>query len=127
MKVAAFYRFLDLEDPESFARELNEECREAGLLGTILVAHEGLNGTVAGTRRDIERVLLFIESRLDLDTGLAPRWTDAGEAPFRRMRVKVKKEIVTLGRPDIEPHRKTGRHVTATEWNAPCSTIRTCS
>lgn len=118
MRVAAFYRFLDLEDPPSFARELSGECREAGLLGTILVAHEGLNGTVAGAEGDIERVLRFVESRLGLDTRLEPRWTDAAEAPFRRMRVKVKKEIVTLGRPDIKPHRKTGRHVSAAEWNA---------
>ncbi len=118
MRVAAFYRFLDLGDPESFARELLNECREAGLLGTILVAHEGLNGTVAGAGQDIERVLRFIGSELGLDTALEPRWTDAAEAPFRRMRVKVKKEIVALGRPDIEPHRKTGRHVSAAEWNA---------
>lgn len=118
MRVAAFYRFLDLGDPPSFARELEKECHEAGLLGTILVAREGLNGTVAGTRRDIGHVLRFIESQLGLDTPLEPRWTDAAEAPFRRMRVKVKKEIVTLGRPDIKPQRKTGRHVTAAEWNA---------
>ena len=117
MRVAAFYRFLDLEHPQSFAGELLSQCREAGLLGTILVAHEGVNGTVAGDERGIECVLQFIASRLGLETALEPRWTDAEQAPFRRMRVKVKKEIVTLGRPDIKPHRRTGQHVSAAEWN----------
>ncbi len=118
MNVAAFYRFLDLDDPRSFADALLEKCREAELLGTVLVADEGVNGTLAGTRQDIESVLRYIELRLGLDAPLEPRWSEAAEAPFRRMRVKVKNEIVTLGRPDIKPHRKTGRHVTAAQWNA---------
>ena len=118
MRVAAFYRFLDLEDPPFFARARDGECRAAGLFGTVLVAHEGINATVAGDECDIERVLRFVEWQLGLETRLEPRWTDAAEAPFRRMRVKVKREIVTLGRPDIKPHRRTGRHVAAAEWNA---------
>lgn len=117
MRVAAFYRFLDLEDPPSFARALDGECRAAGLFGTVLVAHEGINATVAGDECDIERVLRFVEWQLGFETRLEPRWTGAAEAPFRRMRVKVKREIVTLGRPDIKPHRRTGRHVAAAEWN----------
>lgn len=118
MRVAAFYRFLDLEDPLSFARALDGECRAARLLGTVLVAHEGINATVAGDECDIERVLRFVEWRLGLETRLEPRWTDAAEAPFRRLRIKVKREIVALGRPDIKPHRRTGQHVAAAEWNA---------
>ena len=118
MKVAAFYRFLDLDSPESFRDELLTRCKEKGLLGTILVAGEGINGTLAGSEAAIRDILEFIAASLDLDTPIDARWSDAGEAPFRRMRVKVKREIVTLGRPDILPHRKTGQHVPPAEWNA---------
>ena len=118
MKVAAFYRFLDLAEPEVFRDELLARCREASLLGTVLVATEGINGTLAGSEEAIREVFTFIEGTLGLDEPIDARWTDAGEAPFRRMRVKVKKEIVTLGRPDILPHRKTGKHVPPEEWNA---------
>ncbi len=118
MKVAAFYRFLDIEDPDTFRGELLARCRDAGLLGTVLVASEGINGTLAGTEAAIAGVLDFIAAALALETPIDARWTDASEAPFRRMRVKVKQEIVTLGRPDILPHYKTGRHVPPAEWNA---------
>ena len=118
MKVAAFYRFLDLDDPETFRDRLLARCQEAGLLGTILVAGEGVNGTLAGSEEAIVAVFDFIAASLSLESPIDARWSDAGEAPFRRMRVKVKREIVTLGRPDILPQRGTGQHVPATEWNA---------
>jgi UPF0176 protein len=118
MKVAAFYRFLDLDDPETFRDRLLARCQEAGLLGTILVAGEGVNGTLAGSEEAIVAVLDFIAASLSLESPIDARWSDAGEAPFRRMRVKVKREIVTLGRPDILPQHGTGQHVPAAEWNA---------
>lgn len=117
MKVAAFYRFLDLDDPGAFRDALAAECERQRLLGTILVASEGFNGTLAGTEKGIRRVFEFIEQRLGLGESIDARWTEAAEAPFRRMRVKVKKEIVTLGRPDILPHRGTGTYVSPKQWN----------
>lgn len=118
MKVASFYRFLDLADVRSFRDDLQALCEDQGLLGTVLVAGEGFNGTIAGAAASIRTVLQWIEERLDLDRPIEARWTDATEAPFRRMRVRVKKEIVTLGRPDIRPHRGTGTYVPPEEWNA---------
>ena len=118
MKVAAFYRFLDLDDPEAFRDALQSLCEEQQLLGTILVATEGINGTIAGSERAIKTVFEWLEQELGLTKPIEARWTEAGGAPFRRMRVRVKKEIVTLGRPDILPHRKTGQHVSPGEWNA---------
>jgi UPF0176 protein len=118
MKVVSFYRFLDLHDTESFRSDLQSLCDEQGLLGTILVAGEGVNGTLAGEQLAIETVFAWIERRLKLGEPLDGRWTDAGEAPFLRMRVRCKKEIVTLGRPDILPHEKTGIHVDPENWNA---------
>ncbi len=117
MKVVSFYRFLDLADPDVFREELQALCDEEGLLGTVLVAHEGYNGTLAGPEKSVGDVLAWIEQRLSPDTGIDGRWTDADNAPFRRMRVRVKKEIVTLGRPDILPHEKSGIHVPPDEWN----------
>ena len=117
MKVASFYRFLDLEEPAAFRDVLTARCVEQQLLGTILVAAEGFNGSVAGEEADIRKLFGWIEDRLGLVDPVEARWNDVSEAPFRRMRVRLKKEIVTLGRPDILPHHQTGTHVTAEEWN----------
>jgi UPF0176 protein len=117
MNVVSFYRFLDLEDPQALRDELQALCDEHGLLGTILVATEGFNGTIAGSKEAIRTVLSWLQDRFDIAEPLDARWTDADEAPFRRMRVRVKKEIVTLGRPDILPHKRTGEHVLPEKWN----------
>lgn len=117
MKVAAFYRFLDLGDPERFRGELQELCDAQQLRGTILVAAEGFNGSIAGSVDAIQTVLTWIQSRLELQQAIEPHWTDAEVVPFRRMRVRLKDEIVTLGRPDLLPHRNNGTYVSATEWN----------
>ncbi|MFQ5610133.1 MAG: rhodanese-related sulfurtransferase, partial [Woeseiaceae bacterium] len=87
------------------------------LLGTVLVAHEGFNGTLAGSEEGILAVFAWLENRLALTEPVDARWTDSEEAPFRRLRIRLKKEIVTLGRPDILPHEKTGTHVPPDEWN----------
>ncbi len=118
MKVAAFYRFLDLTDPVTFRDELQRFCDEQQLLGTVLIAHEGINGTLAGDEAAILGVFAWIEARLDLNEPIEARWTDTSDAPFRRMRVRLKKEIVTLGRPDIQPHERTGTYVDPEQWNA---------
>jgi len=117
MRVAAFYRFLNLQETPIFRRELQTLCEEEGLLGTILVATEGFNGTIAGDQASIQAVFAWIEKSLSLLEPIDARWTDSTEAPFRRMRVHVKSEIVTLGRPDILPHEKTGTYVSPEQWN----------
>lgn len=118
MKVASFYRFLDLSDPNSFCDALRALCSEQQLLGTILVAGEGFNGTIAGSEAAIKTVIAWIEAKLALDVPIDGRWTESTDAPFRHMRVRIKKEIVTLGRPDILPHKQAGIHVTPDQWNA---------
>jgi UPF0176 protein len=118
MKVASFYRFLDMPGVGSFRDELQAFCEQHGVLGTILVAEEGFNGTICGPEAAMLTVFDWLRQRLALDAPIEARWTDSSEAPFRRMRVRVKKEIVTLGRPDILLHRKTGKYVAPEEWNA---------
>lgn len=117
MKVVSFYRFLDVRDPQALREELQALCDELGLLGTVLVATEGFNGTIAGSRGAVNNVFRWLRNRFGIEEDLDARWTSADEAPFRRMRVRVKKEIVTLGRPDILPHRKTGKYVAPEDWN----------
>ncbi len=118
MKVVSFYRFINLIEPRKFGEDLQQLCEKENLLGTILVANEGFNGTIAGSEPSIKNLFSWIEARLPLGEAIKGRWTETGKAPFRRMRVRLKKEIVTLGRPDILPHRKTGMHVPPGEWNA---------
>ncbi|MDX1480660.1 MAG: rhodanese-related sulfurtransferase [Woeseiaceae bacterium] len=115
--VASFYRFVDLDDPARLRAALQAECERLELLGTILLAREGVNGTVAGRAGHIDALTHWLDTELALEPSLEPRRTQASEAPFRRLRVRVRKEIVTLGRPDIRPQAGTGRHVSPQEWN----------
>ena len=116
--VASFYRFTDLDDPADLRDLLQAQCEQHELLGIVLLAGEGVNGTLAGRGDAIQAVLDWLGERLSLDQPLDARWSVANEAPFRRMRVRTKKEIVTLGRPDIRPQAGTGKHVSPAEWNA---------
>jgi UPF0176 protein len=117
MNVVSFYRFVDIAATEQLRDDLQALCERERLLGTILVAAEGVNGTLAGEAGSIERVLQWLAQSLSLGVPVESRWTEAGTAPFRRMRVRVKREIVTLGRPDILPQRTTGQHLEPGEWN----------
>lgn len=118
MNVVAFYRFTDVLKPENIRDGLLKLCQEQDLLGTVLVATEGINGTLAGDGHAIQLVFDWLCKELALRDPIEGRWTEASDAPFRRMRVKVKNEIVTLGRPDIRPDRNTGKHVSPEEWNS---------
>ncbi len=118
MNVVSFYRFLDVDDPQGLRDALQQLCDELGLLGTVLVAREGFNGTLAGSAEGVRTVLGWLRDSFGLGDETDARWTEADSAPFRRMRVKVKKEIVALGRPDILPHRGTGKHVAPEDWDA---------
>jgi UPF0176 protein len=118
MNVVSFYRFTDVADPAKIRARLLTLCEKSGLLGTILVAAEGVNGTLAGDGAAIQSVFDWLQDQLSPDSPIDGRWTESTDAPFRRMRVKVKKEIVTLGRPDIRPDKVTGKHVGVDEWNA---------
>ena len=118
MNVVSFYRFVEVLDAATLQRELQRLCDASSLLGTILVADEGINGTLAGSREGVLGIFDFLASRLGLDGDIDARWTEATEAPFRRMRVRLKKEIVTMGRVDVEPQRSTGVYVSPEQWNA---------
>ncbi len=117
MKVVSLYRFFDLKDPSAFRDALLARCEAQRLLGTMLVAHEGFNGSLTGDESALRIVLDWLRGYVGADEELDARWNDVTEPPFRRLRVKIKKEIVALGRPDILPHRGTGEYVDARRWN----------
>ena len=114
--VAALYRFVRLDDYESMREPLLNFCTERGVKGTLLLAHEGVNGTISGSKTAIAKVLGYLRSdeRLaDLDCKLSYH----EERPFLRMKVKLKREIVTMGLEDIDPNQSVGRYASPSEWN----------
>jgi len=116
-QVAALYRFVRLEDFENLRAPLLAFCEARGIRGTLLLAEEGINGTIAGTAQAISEVLAYLRSdnRLaDLDC----KFSYNTDRPFLRMKVKLKKEIVTMGRPGIDPNQCVGRYATPEQWNA---------
>ena len=117
IRVAALYRFAAIADPKAVRDRLQAACEAGGVRGTLLVAGEGLNGTIAGPEPAIEAVLAFIRTLPgfgDLDVKYA--WT--AEMPFLRLKVRVKAEIVTMGQPNLDPAREAGVYVSPADWNA---------
>ena len=114
--VAALYKFAPLPDFEELREPLSAICRDNGVMGTLLLAREGLNGTIAGTRAGIDAVLshLRTDSRL---ADLEHKESHATQMPFHRMKVRLKKEIVTLGVAGVDPNRKVGHYVQPEDWN----------
>ena len=115
--VAALYKFVSLPDCNDMREPLQDCCDQYGVKGTLLLANEGINGTIAGTHEGIKAVLAYLRSDPRLATlehkeSLAPRM------PFNRMKVRVKKEIVTMGVPDIDPNKIVGTYVKPEDWNA---------
>ena len=115
--VAAMYKFVRLPDYETMQPKLLAFCREQNIKGTLLLAEEGLNGTVAGSRAAIEALLLYLKSDERLN-GLEYKESLSDELPFHRMKVKLKKEIVTMGQPDLKPIETSEVRVEPKDWNA---------
>lgn len=115
--VAALYKFADLPDCAAWRERLYALCQSLGIKGTLLLANEGINGTVAGSRAAIDRLKseLFAEPRFN---GIEYKESHASEMPFLRLKVRLKKEIVTLGQPMVDPTAHVGRYVEPEDWNA---------
>ncbi len=116
IRVAALYCFTPFEDLEAKQLALAALCTEQGVKGTLLLAREGINGTIAGSDDGIEQLLLHIRA-LCPDT-LDIKHSRAARMPFHRMKVRLKREIVTMGQPDIDPLREVGHYVAPEDWNA---------
>ncbi len=115
VRVAALYRFTAIADPQSLRAALASYCCGCGLKGTLLVAREGVNGTVAGSQAALDGlVTLLAENGVDR---LELKFSNAAEMPFRRMKVRLKREIVTMGVDALDP-AGAGSYVEPGDWNA---------
>jgi UPF0176 protein len=115
-QVAAFYKFSKLDGPAGWRGPLLEICRKHGIKGTILLAGEGVNGTIAGGRQGIADVLELLRRMCGL-AGEDVKFSAAAEMPFRRLKVRLKKEIVTMGVAGLDPAADAGTYVQPADWN----------
>ncbi|MGB3752461.1 MAG: rhodanese-related sulfurtransferase [Parerythrobacter sp.] len=115
--VAALYCFARMDDPPVLKAALLGVCKTAEVCGTILLAPEGINGTIAGSGQGVAEVVRHIRTL----PGCADpelKYSTAAAPPFNRMKVRLKREIVTMGQPDIDPVSNAGTYVDAIDWNA---------
>ncbi len=115
--VTAIYKFVALDNYKALRRPLLAVMNDNGVRGTLLLAREGINGTVAGTPAGIDRLLAHIGSDPRF-TRLRCKRTSCDQIPFHRAKVKLKNEIVTMGVRDIDPHKLVGTYVRPEDWNA---------
>ncbi|MFE8070305.1 rhodanese-related sulfurtransferase [Marinobacteraceae bacterium S3BR75-40.1] len=115
--VCALYKFTVLENYSELRQPLLDLLQENDVRGTLLLAREGINGTVAGPREGIDALKAWLASDSRFD-GIDYKESFNDEQPFKRTKVKLKKEIVTLGVEDIDPRRTVGTYVDPKEWNA---------
>jgi UPF0176 protein len=118
--VAALYRFVSMPDHTELREPLQQEMTAREIRGTVLLAAEGINGTVAGKESDIDELLRWLAAHPQFGDRLAgldikKSWT--AKMPFLRTKVKLKKEIVTLGVEGIDPNRTAGTYVAPKDWN----------
>jgi UPF0176 protein len=114
--VCALYKFTALDQAASFRDRLHNTLENYNILGTILVASEGINGTIAGSRNDIDRFLGWLKSQHGLSDIEVKESTNL-HPPFKRTRVKLKKEIVTMGVENIDPRSSAGTYIEPDKWN----------
>ena len=115
--VCAMYKFVALENFESMRQPLVEKMEALGIKGTLLLAHEGINGTVSGTREGIDGLLAYLNSDARINP-ISYKESLHEEQPFYRTKVKLKKEIVTMGVEGIDPRHTVGSYVKPKDWNA---------
>ncbi|WP_136685047.1 oxygen-dependent tRNA uridine(34) hydroxylase TrhO [Falsirhodobacter xinxiangensis] len=116
LTIAALYHFTRFDDPAALIPPLRDLADAAGVRGSLLIAPEGINGTIAGPRAGIDAVLAAIRA-LPGCAGLEWKESHAEKMPFNRLKVRLKREIVTMGQPDVDPLARVGHYVEAKDWN----------
>ncbi|CAM3954490.1 rhodanese-related sulfurtransferase [Shewanella aquimarina] len=114
--VCALYKFVSLPDFEALQQPLLKEMEALGIKGTLLLASEGINGTVAGSQAGIDSLLAWLDGQPGLDN-IVHKLSFDDEMPFYRTKVKLKKEIVTMGVEGIDPRKVVGTYVKPKDWN----------
>ncbi|WP_339044103.1 rhodanese-related sulfurtransferase [Cardinium endosymbiont of Tipula unca] len=113
-KTATLYKFVPLNDLAELQQQLQSICKD--LTGTLLIASEGINGTIAGPPSVLEDAIMQIKA-IPPFRDLEYQYSEASRKPFRRLKIRIKKEIVTMAKPEINPTKIGGQHVLATDWN----------
>ena len=104
--VAALYKFVEIDDLLSLKSNLYEICNKNNIMGTILIANEGINGTISGKTNEINQTISLLKSDKRF-TNIEIKYSSTDKQPFHRMKVRLKKEIVTIGLPEINPNKKS--------------------
>ena len=114
--VAALYKFVEISDLLSLQDNLYNICEENNIMGTILIADEGINGTISGKHNEIKETISSLTND-DRFSNIEIKYSSTDKQPFHRMKVRLKKEIVTIGLPEINPNKKVGKYVKPEDWN----------
>jgi len=114
--VAALYKFVEINDLLSLQDNLYNICEENNIMGTILIANEGINGTISGKHNEIKETISSLTSD-NRFSNIEIKYSSTDKQPFHRMKVRLKKEIVTIGLPEINPNKKVGTYVRPEDWN----------
>ena len=115
--VCALYKFVQLDNYEELREPLRQTLEDNGIRGTLLLAKEGINGTVAGSREGIDAMLAWLDQQPGLENIVYKESYDE-DMPFYRTKVKLKKEIVTMGVEGVDPRKVVGTYVKPKDWNA---------
>ena len=116
IKVVALYKFVFVKDTFTLRETLQNLTKK--LKGTLIIGKEGLNGTIAGKVEYIDEFILKLQELPDFTSGLELKYSFTGDAPFLRMKIKIKQEIVTMGAGEINPVCYRGKYVSPKDWNA---------
>ena len=114
--IATFYKFADISDLTAKQQQILAWCEAEAVQGTIILASEGINGTIAGSERAIASIMTKLHSLPNL-ADLEHKESTAEKKPFAKLKVKIKSEIVTLGLPEVNPDRQVGTYVNPQDWN----------
>ncbi|MCW8880483.1 MAG: rhodanese-related sulfurtransferase [Kangiellaceae bacterium] len=115
--VCALYKFVALPNFQAIRQPLFDFMNQELIRGTLLLAHEGINGTVSGSRESVDKLLNWLDKQEGLE-GISYKESYTDESPFKRTKVKLKKEIVTMGVENIDPNKVVGTYVEPKDWNA---------
>ena len=114
--ISTFYKFLVLENYKELKIKFDKSLSKTNIKGTILLANEGVNGTIAGSESDLKKFFLYMD-KFSQFKDITPKFSSSNKNPFLRMKVRLKKEIVTIGIPEVSPSNIVGKYLNVEEWN----------
>ena len=114
--ISTFYKFLILENYQELKMKFDKSLSKTNIKGTILLANEGFNGTIAGSESDLKKFFLYMD-KFSQFKDITPKFSSSNKNPFLRMKVRLKKEIVTIGIPEVSPSNLVGKYLNVEEWN----------